>query len=58
MNHIKDLIKEMTYGSILLLDMALLSVEDDLKMKNIINECRKKGINIVGWVKDSDIRTE
>jgi SepF-like predicted cell division protein (DUF552 family) len=58
MNHIKDLVKEMTYGSILLLDMALISVEDDLKMKNIINECRKKGINIVGWVKDSDIKTD
>ena len=57
MDHIKDLIKEMTTGSILLLDMALISVEDDLKMKNIITECRKKGINIVGWVKDSDIKT-
>lgn len=57
-NHIKELINEMTFGNILLLDMALISVEDDLKMKNIINKCQKKGINIVGWVKDSDIKTE
>ncbi len=57
LDHIRDLIKEMAYGSILLLDMALISVDDDLKMKNIINDCQEKGINIVGWVKDSDIKT-
>ena len=57
MNHINELVKEMTYGSILLLDMSLISEDDDLEIENIINQCRKKGINIVGWSKDSDIRT-
>lgn len=58
LNHINDVIKDMDYGSILLLDMALISTEDDLKIKTIIEKCKKKGINIIGWVKDSDIKTE
>lgn len=58
LNHINEVIKEMDYGSILLLDMALISTEDDLKIKTIIEKCQKKGINIVGWVKDSDIKTD
>jgi SepF-like predicted cell division protein (DUF552 family) len=60
-NHIEEVIKEMSYGSILLLDMALISLislEDDLKLITIIKKCKEKGINIVGWVKDSDIKTE
>ena len=58
LNHINDIIKEMDYRSILLLDMALISTEDDLKIKTIIDKCKKKGINIIGWVKDSDIKTD
>ncbi len=59
--HIEEVIKEMDYGSILLLDMALISLislEDDFQLISIIKECKKKGINIVGWVKDSDLKTE
>lgn len=58
LNHINEIVREMDYGSILLLDMALISTEDDLKIKTIIEKCKKKGINIVGWVKDSDIKTD
>lgn len=58
LDHIKEVIGELDYGSILLLDMALISSEDDLKIKNIINTSKKRGINIVGWVKDSDIKTD
>jgi hypothetical protein len=58
LDHIKELVDEIEYGAILLLDMALISIEDDIKMKSIIDTCQNRGINVVGWVKDSDIKTK
>ncbi len=57
LDHIRNIIEDMDYGSILLLDMALIQAEE-LWIKRIIEKCRKKGINLVGWVKDSDIKAK
>lgn len=56
-NHIKSVVEEMNYKDILLLDMALHRKQYESEINEIINECKKNGINIVGWAKDSDITT-
>lgn len=57
-SHIIESIDEMEYGNILLLDMALYRKQYSNEINQIINKASSKGINVVGWAKDSDISTK
>jgi hypothetical protein len=58
-NHIYKVINEETnYGDILLLDMALHRKQYESEIVHIINKCKKKGVNVVGWAKDSEITSQ
>lgn len=54
--HINNVIdEELEYGDLLLLDMALSRKQYESEIIRILNKCKKTGINVVGWAKDSEI---
>ena len=56
--HINNVIEEMNYKDILLLDMALYRKQYETEIDDLIHKCKLKGINLVGWAKDSDLTTK
>lgn len=56
--HINKTIEETNYGDILLLDIALHRKQYEVQISDIIHKCKLKGVNLVGWAKDSDITTK
>lgn len=58
LEHINDIIDEMDNSSILLLDMALYRRQNEDEINDLILKCQNKDITVVGWSKDSDIRTD